>query len=291
MDNFKMAYLISCHKNVDQVNSLISQLDYKNVDFYIHVDKKSNILDRIIQKENIFFIKERIEVVWGDSSQVMATLKLMEAAKYSGVEYQYIHLLSGQDYPLKSNQEIEDFFKKHMGKQFIDCTLMEKNWLRRVYVYYPRVLMGNKLEVAFFRAIYSRVIMLTFIFRRRITQYPHFYQGSSWFSITGDAMLYIVDYLQKNPDFLKFINNTLCCDEFVFQTILGNSIYKDKLCENMRYIDWSEKKSSPKILRECDLQDLIKSNKIFARKFDSSVDNNIIGIISENISLESVNIY
>lgn len=282
-----MAYLINCHKNEEQVNNLITQLDYDGVDFYIHVDSKSNMMNKIIQKDNIYFTKERVDVVWGDSSQVIAIMKLFELVAHSGINYQYVHLLSGQDYPLKSNIEIEAFFKQHIGKQFIDCVLMEGEWLRRVNVYYPRIMRGNELIISIIRAIYSRFIMWSIIFRRNTKEYPCFYQGSCWFSVTGDAMLYILNFLQNNSKFLKFLDNTLCCDEFVFQTILANSKYKNEIVENMRYIDWSEKKPSPKILKESDLPSLFESNKIFARKFDISIDKNVVEIIKQNISIKN----
>ncbi|WP_279155155.1 hypothetical protein [Thomasclavelia cocleata] len=49
----KIAFLILCHKNPMQINYLIDMLDDKDVDFYLHVDKKSNIINEI-KKKTIF---------------------------------------------------------------------------------------------------------------------------------------------------------------------------------------------------------------------------------------------
>ena len=47
-----MAYAIQCHKNIDQVNRLIKVLKSDDIDLFIHVDKKSNIKDKIIKDKN-----------------------------------------------------------------------------------------------------------------------------------------------------------------------------------------------------------------------------------------------
>ncbi|WP_285814982.1 hypothetical protein [Thomasclavelia cocleata] len=49
----KIAFLILCHKNPMQINYLIDMLDDKDVDFYLHVDKKSNIINEIKKKNNL----------------------------------------------------------------------------------------------------------------------------------------------------------------------------------------------------------------------------------------------
>lgn len=60
----QLAYTIQCHKSSLQVNRLIERLDNYNTDFYIHVDKKSTIMDEIIKKDNIFLVEsdERIDI-------------------------------------------------------------------------------------------------------------------------------------------------------------------------------------------------------------------------------------
>ncbi len=52
----KIAFLILCHKNPVQINYLIDTLDDKDVDFYLHIDKKSNIINEIKKKDNIYFL-------------------------------------------------------------------------------------------------------------------------------------------------------------------------------------------------------------------------------------------
>ena len=65
-----------------------------------------------------------------------------------------------------------------------------------------------------------------------------------------------------------------------FQTIIMNSKYGAKVCnDNLRYIDWSEGKNNPKVLTKDDFSLINSSNKLFARKFDSNVDEQVLDMI------------
>ena len=104
-------YIIQAHKLPFQLKRLITVLNTKNASFYIHVDRKSKIEDfeKIISLKNVFFIKERVDCIWGDFSQVKATLNLIKNVirdNKSG----FVVFLSGQDYPIKNVYTIEIFF-------------------------------------------------------------------------------------------------------------------------------------------------------------------------------------
>jgi len=288
MLNFKMAYAIQCHKNPHQINMLIERINDKNIDIFVHVDKKSDIINKIINKENIYFIKDRIEVKWGGFSQVEATLSLFREIRNHG-NYNYVHLISGQDYPIKSKKDIKEFFAKNEGKQFLEYfelpySLWKYGGLNRVEVYYPQLLCNRNKFISKPRSIYEFIIMKTKIFKRNIEFLPSLYGGSSWFSITGDCMEYILDYVENNPNYIKFFENSFCSDEIFFQTIILNSKYKDSVVnDNLRYIDWTGTGPLPRTLMMKDLNKIMDSKKLFARKFDISVDKEVLENINKLI--------
>lgn len=41
LHNFKMAYVVLCHKSPQQINLLIDRLTDEHVEFFLHVDKKA----------------------------------------------------------------------------------------------------------------------------------------------------------------------------------------------------------------------------------------------------------
>jgi len=116
----KEAILIQCHKNPEQVNMLINALDHPNVDVYVHVDKKSDIIKEIKNTPKVFIIPEelRVDVQWATFSQVFATLNLMYYASQHD-NHQHYWLCSGQDFPIKPINDIVKFLQLHPHKNFL----------------------------------------------------------------------------------------------------------------------------------------------------------------------------
>ena len=119
----KIFYLIQAHKNPSQVKRLIEVLSVQNAYFVIHIDLKSEIkqFTDVIKLKNVIFVKNRIDCIWGDYSQVLASLIMMrEIDNLEPEPNDRVVLLSGQDYPIKSNQFIIQFFNEHKDTCFID---------------------------------------------------------------------------------------------------------------------------------------------------------------------------
>lgn len=283
----KMAIAIQCHTNSNQINRLINYFQDDDIDIYIHVDKKSNIKDDLDIKKNVYIIKNRVDVKWGQFSQVEATLNILEEIKNSNCKYKYIHLISGQDYPVKSLQSFKDYFLYQSG-EFIECShlpsdILVKRGEDRYKVYYPNWMIDRPSKVfkRFIRILYREFILKTKILKRKNLDFEYFYFGSSWFSITNDCMEYILNLLNNKNNIVVFFKNTLCADEMFFQTIIMNSYLKNNVkSNNLRYIDWSDKKSSPKTLQIQDIKEAIKSEYFFARKIE---DQSVINYIEKSL--------
>ncbi|MDH2207311.1 MULTISPECIES: beta-1,6-N-acetylglucosaminyltransferase [unclassified Empedobacter] len=76
----KKIYLIQAHQYPHQLLRMINSLQDTDVVFYIHIDIKSdlNLFTSVIKSDNVFFIKDRVDCIWGDFSQVKATLNLLK---------------------------------------------------------------------------------------------------------------------------------------------------------------------------------------------------------------------
>ncbi|WP_435134195.1 beta-1,6-N-acetylglucosaminyltransferase [Formosa sp. A9] len=121
-------YLILAHKNPEQLKRLIDRLDDSCSKFLIHIDLKSDITPFVdlIKTANVQFIVNRVNCVWGDYSQVAATLNLIEIALQTSSEGHVI-LLSGQDYPIKNSLFINDFLYTNKDHDFIITRPVENN--------------------------------------------------------------------------------------------------------------------------------------------------------------------
>jgi hypothetical protein len=65
----RVAYLILAHNTPKHPSRLVRALDSPNADFFIHVDRKSDISlsrDRFSQS-NVTFAEDRVAVYWGRS--------------------------------------------------------------------------------------------------------------------------------------------------------------------------------------------------------------------------------
>ncbi len=283
------AYLILAHKNPNQLRKLIELLDDYRNDIFVHVDSKMSDFNpdkwnKIVRKSSLVFLHDRISVNWGGVSIMRAEISLLKAAT-SNSRYDYYHLLSGMDLPLKTQDEIHSFFDANTGKEFINLWEFKKSTLSR-FRYFTIFPEG---EANFRTRIVNHIFKgLQMAVGFRINRNVNFYFGSQWFSITDDLARYIV----SQEDWLERVfRHTSTCDEIFLPTLVCNSEFKERLfipepvesnkgstLGNMRFIDWTRGESvrHPWTFRADDEQLLISVDHLWARKFDETVDNEII---------------
>ena len=226
-------------------------------------------------------------VHWGGYSQINAELLLLDmSARIQEGGYAYYHLLSGQDLPLKSQDDIHDFFDRNDGKEFVSCVLKREGepfeWMRvRFY---------NLSDIVNYNATWGRALNRLFW---KTQQYLHiernmdinFRMGPSWWSIT-DAF---AKYILSMEDWIKKVfKGAANGDEVFVQTLLVNSgfaanqYHNGAAGANMRLIDWERGgRKNPYIFRAQDLGTLKESDMMFARKFDAAVDSEIIKRVAD----------
>ena len=128
------AYLILAHSRFDQLRKLAGLLDDPRNDIFIHVDARAaeferSSLDGACKHSGLFFIEPRMKVHWGGVSIMRAEIELLRMAVAG--QYDYYHLLSGMDLPIKSQDTIHEFFDANAGKEFIQLWQMKKSTLSR----------------------------------------------------------------------------------------------------------------------------------------------------------------
>lgn len=292
-NKMKLAVLIQCHKSSKQVNELLKACAHSDIDFFIHVDSKSNISDELLKTENVFLLPNtlRVDVQWGEFSQVIAALNLLKYAN-KHAEYDYYWQISGQDFPIVPAQRIVDYLDSNLGANYMDlCPSLYNgaerptHFDKRVSIYYPRFMLKRN----FFAKIFKKAYQLctggqsnTFgIFKRKMPNqwHPHF--GSCWWCLHKDFVNYLLIQFDKNPKDFLFFKNSICSDESLIPTIFMNSPYASSLKEYLHYIDWSQHAASPKNLDASDFQAIIHSGKFMARKINE--DYELISLLKAHI--------
>lgn len=277
----RIAVLLQCHKNLQQIRWLVETLQHPSVDIYVHIDKKSHIAREAESLEGVFLLPDplRVDVQWGKLSQVDATLHLLEYAR-SGGPYDYYWLISGQDVLLKDIDAIVYLLEQDKTASYMEAS-PSVSFRKRCELYYPQWMIGGNLSQRICRRLYQELTggrRRTFpLFLRRRMPVKSFYFGSSWWCLTGDAVAWILEYLQDHPDYRTFFHGALCPDEVFFQTLFMHSPCasnrRDKLC----YVKWSGARGGhPEVLTMSDLPNLLNTSYVIARKFDADADRKVI---------------
>ena len=272
----KHAYLILAHGSYALLQRFVSAIDDERNDIFIHIDRKQTELPHLQVRHSRLFLldRERVSVFWGDVSVVAAEFALINFAHNQG-EYSYYHLLSGVDFPLKSQNEIHDFFETHQGKEFIgfyDGADLSASLVRKVQRYhlFAQDFRGSGLvflakRIA--RALAIRVQELLGIKRHTNIRFA---KGTQWWSLTGAL---IESLLSKQDEILSLYKHTFCADEIAIQTYVYNSPFmaqvfapEDEAKSSLRHIGWRD--GALYDWTRADYEDLKRSTALFARKFN-----------------------
>jgi Core-2/I-Branching enzyme len=275
----RIANIILVHKNPRQVESLIKTMFHADFDFYIHVDKKIDIkpFEYLSLIDQVYFVKDRVVCNWGGYSIVDGIINSIDHVRQSGITYDFVNLLSGQDFPVKPIAQIYSFFSKNLGFSFLAFdNSNDTPWWKETESRYKKFHLTDMK----FRGRYAVQAILNFILpKRKYLDSIKLYGGNrgTWWTITFECAAYLTEYLKRSPEFVNFLRFTWGSDEFVVPTVLMNSPYQSKIInESYRYIDWPAGLASPKTLTVDDYEKIISSDSLFARKFDADVDVEII---------------
>lgn len=275
----KHAFLILAHNEFEILRLLVSRLDDSRNDIFIHFDKKVEVLPEINVKEAcLTILQDRKDVRWGGFNMVEAEYALFEEA-FSKGPYQYYHLISGVDLPLKNQDYIHDFFDENDGKEFIGYTWtdMPRSFARKMLRWhlFPEDFKSKNILK---KALRAGFIRLQEDFRIERNRTVDFKKGSQWVSVTEG----MVRYLLSNKEWVReTFRNTFSPDELVVQTLCWMSPFRENIYDTsddgkgcMRAIGWRNNPGSNELIlkdwTDDDFEVLKDSPALFARKFNSS---------------------
>ncbi|PLX78597.1 MAG: hypothetical protein C0616_14260 [Desulfuromonas sp.] len=276
----RLAYLILAHENPGQLKRLVSTLSTRDTAFFIHIDRKTDIktFDILTGPENVELIQDRHYVNWGGFSLVEATLTLLQKAFSDPRKFDRFLLLSGADYPVKSNCYIKQFFlgNHHEYISLAPMPILRENEnkalerLEKIHIealFHPQ---SKPLTVFHNLATYYVNIALDLLYKRNYQKKlkgikP--YAGHQWWAFSREAVSYIFDFLEKNVSYLSFFKYCKVPDEIFFHTIIANSKYVKQTAPSLTYVDWRGLNYHPEIIS----QDHFLTIKQHGNLFDDAV--------------------
>ncbi len=254
-------------------------LDSVQDDFlcYVHVDIRAKDQFLNVEKEHAkvkFF--SVYEVNWGSYEHLMAILYLLKIALHD--DWRYLHLISGEDYPIVSNRELTERFsaddKSYANYENATDKRSHANRRYRYFWIYTKYRQNYKNSLTRIFNLGFVALQWIFVNRRKIGEINDVYWGFVWGDYHRDAVVCILNYLDDHKDFLNDLSWCKIPEELVFQTILLNDpVQKHKLVnKTLRFWNVQSEEWGPQYLKGSDIEAIKNSSSVFARKLESGTE-------------------
>ena len=319
-----VAYTVCSHTNPEQVARLVSVIsaDDRGSSVVVHHDDSRSRLDARALRErfgvNVLRSDESVE--WGAFSVVEMVLRCMRWALET-LQFEWLVLLSGQDYPIRPLRAIEESLASSEFDGFLSGRTVEAlkprsaREARRRYQYrYYRLPTPRRLVVAglsarhrtrsgghrqtgemngaedtspiSIRAVPDGSALYVGVPRRHTPFGPSFqcFRGSGWFTLSIKSVRAVDRFIDEHPEYVRFYRRTWVPDESFFNTILLNDPELNISTDDRRYVRFPpEGAPHPDVLAIDDLEPMLASGKDFARKFDTRIDSAILDALDERV--------
>jgi hypothetical protein len=278
-----IAYLVLVHRYPEQFKRLFKAIHDPDNHYLVHIDKNSgpaleaDIRAFLSAYPNAAVLEGR-KALWGGYSLVDAELRGMAKLLEMGADWKFFINLSGQDFPLMTQKRIKGFLARHGGQEFIrvlDQAKIRPDTMGRV-LQYVEELGGRIIDT-----------LATRIFLDGATPYI----GTQW-KIVSRAFCDFVCHDPSVERYKAFYRNTFIADEGFFQTVMMNSTaHGEVVNDDKRMIDWipdGDIKLRPRTFTAADAIQLTASSDLFARKFDTEIDAEILDILEAHLRTQDV---
>ncbi len=281
-----IAYFLLVHRYPMQFKRLFKAIYAPGNQYVIHIDKSSGValaddISEFLAPYQGVEILEAKNALWGGFSLVDAELRGMARLLEMGEQWTHYINLSGQDFPLKSQDYIRQFFVANPGKQFIRALDQRKD----------RPDTMNRVSHIFNEA--NGKMTATGVARPFLSGSTPFI-GTQWKAVTRSFCEYVC-HDPRVERFKSFYRNSFIADEAFFQTVIMNSGDQGIVMnDDLRMIDWvpdGDIKLRPRNYGEGDLGELQASTDLFARKFDAEQDTRILTLLERHLRSPAANTY
>lgn len=269
-----IAVLIHAHKNKHQLEILVNALQHLEIKIFLHLDSKAEFT---FYNPSVELIQSPVSVTWGSFSQVKALLHSLTQIQQLPQAFDFVHFISGQDFPIKPVASFVNYLYAHKGFSFVHHKRIPEEWPECAVRYQRYYFLESKwLNAQWAKSIFKA---LTYLYKRK-PPVP-VYGGSQWVTLSGEAVNYLLSNSMQVQKVTRFLNHCNVADELFVQTVLLNSPLRAKcINDNLRFINWSnaqiQHSDSPLVLTLDNFAQIKSSPHFFARKFDITIDEQVV---------------
>ncbi|KPE49103.1 beta-1,6-N-acetylglucosaminyltransferase [Chryseobacterium indologenes] len=269
----RIAYFIMIHHKPEVFKNMFQKIYTRDQFYLIHIDRKANaditeeILIFLVQFPNVYIL-ESMNIVSGGFSMIQAELNAMEYLLNVSQEWDYFINLSGEDYPLKSQNIIRQFLTGNFGRNYLfyyDQKYYRPDTLKRIQNHFTEL--THKIS----SLIYKREFMKGVI--------P--YIGGKWIILTRETCVFMTNN-KRVMDFEDYYLHTLLPAESFFQTVLMNTSFNDIIVNDDKRAVIEKTVFGKKQYVTDLITSLQSSNQLFIRKVNGKTDKDILQYIADS---------
>jgi hypothetical protein len=303
-DRPPLAYLVVSHTLPRQVLRLMSVLRRASPRALLlsHHDDRTSQLDRAaLDALDVVRIEPPSPVAWGEFAQLAMILRCLRFA-VAQADFDWLVLLSGQDYPVRPVAEIERSLALADVDAFAETRACERPPLAAIpdefaarYFFRWRPL-SRRAPTRLVRAagLRGRLVRLramptgTWVGVRALRS-PFgsafgCYRGGDWLTLSRAAVEAVQRFAADRPDVVGYYAHTLHPNESFIQTVLANDASLRLSGDTRRINVWDRPHmSGPRVLTMDDLERVLGSGADFARKFDETVDRAVLDELDRRV--------
>lgn len=290
----KLAFLILAHQSPEILRRLVHALDDPRFDVFIHLDKKADagsfcFGEYHLQYSRLFVLPKRYDAYWGGLPMTKAMLALYQYA-FDKDDYAAFVMLSGEDYPVRSNDEIyqritESPFELIRGVRLPSVNHVTGYWLwplrrRRLIFRLRKLLTKCRIQKKPYLIIDKKKWTVC--------------KASQWHALSRECVAHILATVKRHPSLLRYFKYSFSSDSLLFSTILLNSPeFKEKMYLHdqmddirfrhrpvLHYLKYrNQNGSSVEIFDEKEFDDIRASDKLFVRKVRAGKSDQLLDLI------------
>ncbi|WP_248876755.1 beta-1,6-N-acetylglucosaminyltransferase [Epilithonimonas zeae] len=272
----RIAYFIMIHHKPDVFKAMFEKIYTRDQFYLIHIDRKAKeefteeIQQYLIHFPNVYIL-ESMNIVAGGFSIIQAELNAMEYLLNVTAEWDYFINLSGEDYPLKSQNIIRQFLTANNGRNYLfyyDQKFYRPDTLKRIQNHFTEL--SHKIS--------------SLIYRRTFMEGVTPYIGGKWFIFTRETCSFLTNN-KRVMDFEDYYLHTLLPAESFFQTVLMNTVFKDIVVNDDKRASIEKIIFNKNSYHTSFIESLKKRNQLFIRKIDNDTNQTILKYIDETYLL------
>jgi hypothetical protein len=226
-----IAYILLCHKDPDGIIAQAQRLTAAGDCIAIHFDARARREDydriRAALSDNpgVAFARRRVKCGWGEWSLVQASLNAIRAAVDAFPRATHFYMLSGDCMPIKSAEYARNFLEREDVDYIESFDFHNSDWIKT----------GIKEERLIYRHWFNERTHKAWFYRsmawqkklgleRKVPADLQMQIGSQWWCLRRRTVEWLLDFIARRHDVMRFFRTTWIPDETFFQTLVRHLV-------------------------------------------------------------------